>query len=90
MTVGVGVGGKRLLRLCLTDGHSEITAIKYFHVPSIPDNMVSGTEVRLENKVAVHNGTVCLNPKALTVLGEDHETGGPPPFVKLQVGSSAG
>lgn len=71
----------------------------------------------MENKVAVHSGIVCLNPKALTVLGgvvqslyeewemnqkysgfsrsslrplEDRETGGPPPFVKLQVGSSSG
>lgn len=38
-------GGRRLLRLCLTDGHSEITAVEYSHVPSIPDNVVPGTKV---------------------------------------------
>lgn len=71
----------------------------------------------MENKVAVHSGIVCLNPKVLTVLGgvvqslyeewemnqkysgfsrsslrklENRDTGGPPQFVKLQVGSSSG
>lgn len=110
-------GGRRLLRLCLTDGHSEITAVEYSHVPSIPDNVVPGTKIRLENKVAVHCGIVCLNPKVLTVLGgvvqplyeewemnqkysgfsrsslkklENRDTGGPPQFVKLKVGSSSG
>lgn len=71
----------------------------------------------MENKVPVHSGIACLNPKALTVLGgvvqslyeewqmnqkysgfsrsslrqlEDRDSGGPPPFVKLQVGSISG
>ncbi|KHN19849.1 Tudor domain-containing protein 3 [Glycine soja] len=110
-------GDRRVLRLCLTDGHYEITAVEYSHIPSIPDNVVPGTKIRLENKVAVHNGIVCLNPKVLTVLGgvvqslyeewemnqkysgfsrsslrklENRDTGGPPQFVKLQVGSSSG
>ncbi|KAG5032352.1 hypothetical protein JHK82_015937 [Glycine max] len=150
-------GDRRVLRLCLTDGHYEITAVEYSHIPSIPDNVVPGTkililaeavvtslmqvvrgsfpkfvvlysvdhrkfvlvsdQIRLENKVAVHNGIVCLNPKVLTVLGgvvqslyeewemnqkysgfsrsslrklENRDTGGPPQFVKLQVGSSSG
>ncbi|TKY73226.1 Tudor domain-containing protein 3 [Spatholobus suberectus] len=110
-------GGRRLLRLCLTDGHSEITAVEYSHVPSIPDNVVPGTKICLENKVAVRSGIVCLNPKVLTVLGgvvqslyeewemnqkysgfsrsslrklENRDTGGPPQFVKLKVGSSSG
>ncbi|OIV98224.1 hypothetical protein TanjilG_18763 [Lupinus angustifolius] len=105
-------GGHRLLRLCLTDGHSEITAVEYSHIPFIPDIVI-----RLENKVVVHSGIVCLGPKVLTFLGgevqplyeewqmnkkysgfsrsslrrlEDRDTGGPPPFVKLQVGSSSG
>ena len=38
-------GGRRLLRLCLTDGHSEITAIEYSHIPFIPDSVVPGTKV---------------------------------------------
>lgn len=36
---------RRLLRLKLTDGHSEITAIEYSHIPSIPDDVVPGTKV---------------------------------------------
>lgn len=35
----------RLLRLNLTDGHAEITAIEYVHVPSIPNDIVPGTKV---------------------------------------------
>lgn len=59
----------RLLRLTLTDGHSEITAIEYSHIPSISDDVIPGTKVRLENKAAVRGGIVCLNPKVITVLG---------------------
>ncbi|KAL5191464.1 Tudor domain-containing protein 3 [Glycine soja] len=100
-----------------TDGHYEITTVEYSHIPSIPNNVVLGTKIHLENKVAVHSGIVCLNPKVLTVLGgvvqslyeewemnqkysgfsrsslrklENRDTGGPPQFVKLQVGSSSG
>ncbi|MCI04665.1 tudor domain-containing protein 3-like, partial [Trifolium medium] len=36
--------GRRLLRLCLTDGHSEITAVEYSHIPFIPDILVPGTK----------------------------------------------
>lgn len=60
---------RRLLRLKLTDGHSDITAIEYSHIPSIPDDIVPGTKVRLENKATVHSGIVCLNAKMITVLG---------------------
>ncbi|GLT28968.1 hypothetical protein SLA2020_038660 [Shorea laevis] len=59
----------RLLRLCLTDGQTEITAIEYHHVPSIPNDIVPGTKVRLENKIIIHSGIVRLNPKVITVLG---------------------
>lgn len=38
-------GGRRLLRLSLTDGHTEITAIEYSQIPSIPDDVVPGTKV---------------------------------------------
>lgn len=40
-----GSSGKRLLRLKLTDGHSDVVAIEYTHIPSIPDNVVPGTKV---------------------------------------------
>ncbi|PON73373.1 RecQ mediated genome instability protein, N-terminal [Parasponia andersonii] len=65
----VYAGGRRLLRLTLTDGFVEITAIEYLHVPSIPDDVVPGTKVCLKNKAAIHSGIVCLNPKVLTVIG---------------------
>ncbi|XP_038700761.1 uncharacterized protein LOC119997670 isoform X2 [Tripterygium wilfordii] len=60
---------RRLLKLSLTDGHSEVTAIEYSHIPSIPKDVVPGTKVRLEHKAAVHSGIVCLNSKTITVLG---------------------
>ncbi|OMO80812.1 hypothetical protein CCACVL1_12732 [Corchorus capsularis] len=59
----------RLLRLRLTDGHSEITAVEYSHVPAIPDNVVPGTKIRLENKAIIHGGILCLNPKVVHLLG---------------------
>lgn len=37
--------GRRLLRLGLTDGHSDITAIEYSHISFVPDNVVPGTKV---------------------------------------------
>ncbi|KAI3524546.1 hypothetical protein L1887_03204 [Cichorium endivia] len=64
-----GSHGKRLLRLKLTDGHSEITAVEFTHIPLIPDNVVPGTKIRLENKVVMHSGILCLNAKVVTVLG---------------------
>ncbi|XP_048133289.1 tudor domain-containing protein 3 [Rhodamnia argentea] len=62
-------GGNRMLRLTLTDGHSEMTAIEYAHIPSLPDDAVPGTKVRLEKKVAINSGILCLTPTTLTVLG---------------------
>ncbi|XP_057968704.1 uncharacterized protein LOC131158112 [Malania oleifera] len=60
---------RRLLRLNLTDGHSELTAVEYTRIPSIPDDVVPGSKVRLENKAVIHSGIVCLNAKVVTVLG---------------------
>lgn len=37
--------GGRLLRLGLTDGLTEITAIEYSQIPSISDEAVPGTKV---------------------------------------------
>lgn len=45
--------GRRLLRLCLTDGHSEITAVEYTHIPFIPDNVVPGTKVMCDVSFAL-------------------------------------
>ncbi|KAI3996170.1 hypothetical protein MKX01_022664 [Papaver californicum] len=62
-------GNKRLLRLGLTDGYSQIVGIEYSQVPSIHGDIVPGTKVCLENKVVIHSGILCLNPKVVTVLG---------------------
>ncbi|KAK6945017.1 RecQ mediated genome instability protein 1, N-terminal [Dillenia turbinata] len=62
-------GSKRLLRLGLTDGHSDVIAIEYSYIPSLSDDIVPGIKIRLENKVKVCGGIVCLNPKVVTVLG---------------------
>lgn len=40
-----GSNNRRLLRFSLTDGHSQITAIEYSHIPSIADDVVPGTKV---------------------------------------------
>ncbi|TQD97106.1 hypothetical protein C1H46_017195 [Malus baccata] len=60
---------RRLLKLGLTDGHSEVAAVEYSHIPAIPDDVVPGTKVRLEGKATIRSGIVCLNPKVVTVLG---------------------
>ncbi|XP_061951494.1 uncharacterized protein LOC133674419 isoform X2 [Populus nigra] len=60
---------RRLLKLGLTDGHNEITAIEYSYIPSIPNDIAPGSKVRLDNKAPLHNGIVCLNPKVITVIG---------------------
>ncbi|RZC75300.1 hypothetical protein C5167_050785 [Papaver somniferum] len=62
-------GSKRLLRLGLTDGYSQIVGIEYSQVPSIHGDIVPGTKVLLDNKVVMRNGILCLNPKVVTVLG---------------------
>ncbi|KAF5459094.1 hypothetical protein F2P56_023080 [Juglans regia] len=103
---------RRLLKLGLTDGHTEITAIEFAPVPSVPDDLVPGAKVRLEDKATIRSGIVCLNPKVLSFLGgvvqplyeawqmnqkysgfsrsslrlsRESDTGGPPPFEKLQI-----
>ncbi|KAG8372726.1 hypothetical protein BUALT_Bualt12G0096600 [Buddleja alternifolia] len=62
-------GNQRLLRLKLTDGHSEITAIEYSHMPSIPEDLVPGTKVLLQNKADVCSGILCLKNNIITILG---------------------
>lgn len=36
---------RRLLRLKLTDGHTEIIAIEYSTIPSLQDDIIPGTKV---------------------------------------------
>ncbi|VFQ61153.1 unnamed protein product [Cuscuta campestris] len=70
MTESSGISkSRRLLRLKLTDGHHEVTAIEYSYISSIPEDVIPGTKVRLENKIAVRGGILCLNAKTVTVLG---------------------
>ncbi|XP_027071186.2 uncharacterized protein [Coffea arabica] len=60
---------RRLLRFNLTDGQTEIVAVEYSHLSSIPDDVVPGTKVLLENNAKVRNGIVCLDAKVTRVLG---------------------
>nr|CAD1842988.1 unnamed protein product [Ananas comosus var. bracteatus] len=60
---------RRLLRFRLTDGHAEVTAIEYASIPSITEEIIPGTKVRLEKKIPIHSGILLLNPKVVTVLG---------------------
>uniref|UniRef100_A0A803MQ65 RecQ mediated genome instability protein 1 OB-fold domain-containing protein n=1 Tax=Chenopodium quinoa TaxID=63459 RepID=A0A803MQ65_CHEQI len=64
-----GSSDRRLLKLILTDGQSEVTAVEYSPIPALSENTVPGTKVRLEKKVVVHYGIVCLTPDVITVLG---------------------
>ncbi|CAA7397179.1 unnamed protein product [Spirodela intermedia] len=59
----------RLLRLNLTDGHTEVLAIEYTPIPSINEVIVPGTKVLLENKIVVRNGILCLNSKVVRIIG---------------------
>ncbi|KAF6166980.1 hypothetical protein GIB67_030673 [Kingdonia uniflora] len=60
---------RRLLRFGLTDGHLEIVAIEYSPMAGITDEIIPGTKVRLDNKVPMNSGILCLNPKVATVMG---------------------
>ncbi|KAG0484619.1 hypothetical protein HPP92_008698 [Vanilla planifolia] len=58
-----------LLRFVLTDGLSEIVAIEYTPFPSITTDIIPGCKIRLEGKVTIHYGILCLTAKDLTILG---------------------
>ncbi|GAB2300385.1 hypothetical protein Dimus_034427 [Dionaea muscipula] len=64
-----GSKSRRLLKMILTDGRSQITAIEYSSIDSLPDDVVPGTKVRLEKKAIVRSGIVCLSPDVVTILG---------------------
>ncbi|CAN6699622.1 unnamed protein product [Malus baccata var. baccata] len=36
---------RRLLKFGHTDGHSEVAAVEYSHIPAIPDDVVPGAKV---------------------------------------------
>lgn len=59
----------RLLQICLTDGHSTITAIEYCPLPSISEDMAPGTKVCFEGIASVKSGILLLESRSLNVLG---------------------
>uniref|UniRef100_A0A0D9UXH3 RecQ mediated genome instability protein 1 OB-fold domain-containing protein n=1 Tax=Leersia perrieri TaxID=77586 RepID=A0A0D9UXH3_9ORYZ len=59
----------RLLRFVLTDGNSEVVAIEFSPIPFITEDIAPGTKIRLENKIPVHNGILCLSAKNVSIMG---------------------
>lgn len=59
----------RLLRFILTDGLSETIAIEYTPIPGIMEEIIPGCKVRLENKIAIHYGILCLVAGTITIMG---------------------
>lgn len=60
---------RRLLRFGLTDGICEAVAIEFSPIPFVTEEIAPGTKIRLENKVPINNGILCLSVKNVTVIG---------------------
>jgi len=61
---------KRILRLRLTDGHSEITAIELNYCSQLKVcNLPPGTKILLKGTMEVVNGLVCIRPQNVKVIG---------------------
>ncbi|KAH9303578.1 hypothetical protein KI387_007982, partial [Taxus chinensis] len=59
----------RLLRICLTDGHSNVIAIEYRPFASFPTETAPGTKVCLETTASVQSGILLLETHSLCILG---------------------
>ncbi|WVZ72530.1 LOW QUALITY PROTEIN: hypothetical protein U9M48_020971, partial [Paspalum notatum var. saurae] len=60
---------RRLLRFGLTDGICEAVAIEFSPISFITEEIAPGTKIRLENKIPVNNGILCLSAKNVSVIG---------------------
>ncbi|XP_078439528.1 tudor domain protein (DUF1767) isoform X2 [Wolffia australiana] len=60
---------RRLLRLNLTDGHTEVIAIECSPIPSINEPIIPGTKVLLQSKIPVRNGILCLSSNVVKIIG---------------------
>ncbi|OEL31866.1 hypothetical protein BAE44_0007113 [Dichanthelium oligosanthes] len=60
---------RRLLRFGLTDGVCEAVAIEFSPIPFITEEIAPGTKIRLENKIPINNGILCLSAKNVNVIG---------------------
>uniref|UniRef100_M8C2G5 RecQ mediated genome instability protein 1 OB-fold domain-containing protein n=1 Tax=Aegilops tauschii TaxID=37682 RepID=M8C2G5_AEGTA len=60
---------RRLLRFGLTDGISEAVAIEFSPIPFITEEIAPGTKIRLENKIPVNHGILCLGAKNVSIIG---------------------
>uniref|UniRef100_A0A0E0JEU6 RecQ mediated genome instability protein 1 OB-fold domain-containing protein n=1 Tax=Oryza punctata TaxID=4537 RepID=A0A0E0JEU6_ORYPU len=59
----------RFLRFVLTDGISEAVAIEFCPIPFITEDIAPGTKIRLENKIPIHDGILCLSAKNVSIIG---------------------
>ncbi|XP_040847250.1 tudor domain-containing protein 3 isoform X2 [Ochotona curzoniae] len=63
----------RMLRLQMTDGHINCTAVEFSYMSKISLNTPPGTKVKLSGIVDVKNGFLLLNDSNTTVLGGEVE-----------------
>ncbi|KAM5287760.1 tudor domain-containing protein 3 [Ctenodactylus gundi] len=63
----------RMLRLQMTDGHINCTAVEFRYLSKISLNTPPGTKVKLSGIVDVKNGFLLLNDSNTTVLGGEVE-----------------
>ncbi|XP_062194495.1 uncharacterized protein LOC133897696 isoform X2 [Phragmites australis] len=60
---------RRLLRFGLTDGISEAVAIEFSPISFITEEIAPGTKIRLENKIPINDGILCLSARNVSVMG---------------------
>uniref|UniRef100_A0A8C5LJ75 Tudor domain-containing protein 3 n=1 Tax=Jaculus jaculus TaxID=51337 RepID=A0A8C5LJ75_JACJA len=63
----------RMLRLQMTDGHVNCTAVEFSYISKISLNTPPGTKVKLSGIVDIKNGFLLLNEANTTVLGGEVE-----------------
>ncbi|RLW08243.1 hypothetical protein DV515_00003287 [Chloebia gouldiae] len=63
----------RMLRLQMTDGHTNCTAIEYSSMSKISLNTPPGTKIKLSGVVEVRNGFLLLDDSNTAVLGGEVE-----------------
>lgn len=69
----VGLIGKRMLQLTLTDGVQEIKAIEYKTVSCLNLNLTPGVKIKLRSPITIRRGQIMLEPHNVKFLGGEVE-----------------